>query len=244
MDKQKKIVSMFDNIASTYDIANRVLSFGIDKIWRKKACDLSYKYYDKKDIDLILDVACGTGDMCDYWIKRANKNSINISSIKGIDPSSGMLEVAKKKLDNVEFIQAEATKLPIENNLTDIISISYGIRNVVNRVDGLKEFNRVMKMGGLLVILEFTKNEKKSILDSLTDFYMKKILPTIGGILSKDKEAYRYLPDSIDAFLTQDMLKDELIDSGFEPLYIKGFSMNISTLFIAKKVKENKTDEK
>ena len=81
MDKQKKIISTFDNIASTYDIANRVLSFGIDKSWRKKACDLTYRFYDKSKIDNILDVACGTGDMCDFWLKRAEINGININQI-------------------------------------------------------------------------------------------------------------------------------------------------------------------
>jgi demethylmenaquinone methyltransferase/2-methoxy-6-polyprenyl-1,4-benzoquinol methylase len=237
MDKQRKIVTMFDDIAKTYDVANRVLSFGVDKVWRKKACDLSYEFYGKKDIDLILDVACGTGDMCDYWLKRADANSINIKAIKGVDPSVGMLSVAKEKLKNIEFIEGEATNLPVESGSSDIISISYGIRNVVNRVEGLKEFNRSLKDGGLLVILEFTKNEKRGLSDYLTDFYMKKILPTIGGLLSKNRDAYEYLPNSIDSFLTQDMLKNELIEAGFEPIYVKGFSMNISTLFIAKKVK-------
>jgi demethylmenaquinone methyltransferase/2-methoxy-6-polyprenyl-1,4-benzoquinol methylase len=237
MDKQRKIVTMFDDIAKTYDVANRVLSFGVDKVWRKKACDLSYEFYGKKDIDLILDVACGTGDMCDYWLKRADENSINIKAIKGVDPSVGMLSVAKEKLKNIEFIEGEATNLPVESGSSDIISISYGIRNVVNRVEGLKEFNRSLKDGGLLVILEFTKNEKRGLSDYLTDFYMKKILPTIGGLLSKNRDAYEYLPNSIDSFLTQDMLKNELIEAGFEPIYVKGFSMNISTLFIAKKVK-------
>ncbi len=95
---------MFDEIAKTYDVANRVLSFGVDKSWRKDACDKTYAFYDTKSIDLILDVACGTGDMCEYWDKRAKKADINISKIIGADPSVGMLEIAKQKNLNAEFV--------------------------------------------------------------------------------------------------------------------------------------------
>jgi len=236
LDKQKKIVSMFDKIAPTYDVANRVLSFGIDKSWRKKACDKTYKIYDKKDIDLIVDVACGTGDMCEYWLKRSGKNDTVIHSIIGMDPSVKMLEVAKNKRIDALFKEAEAKNLPLENEKADILSISYGLRNVVDRIEGLKEFNRVLKKGGLLVILEFTKLENENAISKIRDFYMKKILPAIGGIMSKNYEAYNYLPNSIENFLTREKLVDELEECGFEIEYIKGFSMDISTLFIAKKI--------
>ena len=233
--KQEKIVDMFNNISGTYDTANRVMSFGVDTVWRKKACDLAYKYYDTKEIDSIVDVACGTGDMISYWLRRAQYHSIDIKNIKGVDPSVGMMEVGKKKLPQVEFIEAGAAELPLEDNSADIISITYGIRNVMDRVEALHEFNRVLKKDGLLVILEFTKNEDGGLLPTLRDFYMKNFLPVIGGLISKDKDAYTYLPDSIEGFLTQSMLVDELDEAGFDMLYLKGFSMNISSLFIAKK---------
>ncbi len=235
MNQQEKIVTMFDNIAKSYDIANRVLSFGIDKGWRKEACEKTYKIYNHKTIDLILDVACGTGDMCEQWDKRAKENDIKISKIYGADPSSGMLEVAKQKALNAKFLQAEAKDLPIKDKTVDILSISYGLRNVVERDKGLKEFYRVLKPGGILVILEFTKLQKETILSKLRDFYMKKILPIIGGILSKNHEAYNYLPNSIDGFLTKEKLIKELQDTGFSVEEATGYSMNISTLFIAKK---------
>ncbi len=235
MDKQKKIVSMFDEIASTYDVANRVLSFGVDKGWRKKACDRTYKIYGKNDIDLIVDVACGTGDMCEYWLKRSGKNNILIHSIIGIDPSVEMLKVAKTKKIDALFKEAEAKSLPLKDGDTDILSISYGLRNVVDRIEGLKEFNRVLKKGGLLVILEFTKLENENVVSKVRDFYMKKILPTVGGIVSRNYEAYNYLPNSIENFLTREKLVDELKECGFEIEYLKGFSMDISTLFIARK---------
>jgi demethylmenaquinone methyltransferase/2-methoxy-6-polyprenyl-1,4-benzoquinol methylase len=226
---------MFDNIASTYDVANRVLSFGVDKGWRKEACDKSFKYYDKKEIDTILDVACGTGDMCEFWDKRAKKSNISIKEIIGADPSVGMLEIAKKKQLNARFVVAEAKKLPCEENSVDILSISYGLRNVIDRKEGLEEFYRVLKPGGLLVILEFTKLQKASIASRARDFYMKRILPLVGGFLSKNYEAYSYLPNSIEGFLTKEMLVSELGEVGFRMREVKGYSMDISTLFIAQK---------
>ena len=236
MEKQEKIVSMFNNIAGTYDIANRVLSMGIDKSWRNKACNKTFELYGKKDIEKIVDVACGTGDMILFWQQVAKENGINLKNIIGIDPSVGMMEVGKKKLPDVEFIEAYATQMPLIDKSADIISISYGIRNVVQRQEAFDEIARVLKKDGLVVINEFTKNKKENLLDHLTDFYLNKVLPVLGGLISKNKEAYRYLPDSIDEFLTTENLCKELKQSGLEPVYVKAFSMNISTLIIAKKI--------
>ncbi|AXH08902.1 bifunctional demethylmenaquinone methyltransferase/2-methoxy-6-polyprenyl-1,4-benzoquinol methylase UbiE [Malaciobacter halophilus] len=236
MGKQEKIVSMFNDISGKYDIANRVLSMGIDKSWRNKACKLAFDFYGKNRIEKIADVACGTGDMIDFWLKIAKQNRIEVENIVGIDPSVGMMDVAKKKLPEVEFIEAGAANMPLESESTDIISISYGIRNVVQRQEAFYEFARVLKTNGLVVISEFTKNEKNSPIDYLTDFYMNKILPTLGGMITKNKEAYTYLPNSIDEFLTTDNLCKELKEAGLEPIYTKAFSMNISTLIIARKV--------
>ena len=121
MGKQEKIVSMFDDIAGTYDVANRVLSMGIDKSWRNKACKLAYKYYGKKELGKIVDVACGTGDMITYWKKNALEENVNLREIVGIDPSVGMMDVAKKKLPEVKFIEARATDLTLDENSADII---------------------------------------------------------------------------------------------------------------------------
>jgi len=234
--KQKKIVSMFDNIAKSYDLANRVLSFGSDIAWRKIACDKAYEFYDKKEIEKVLDVACGTGDMLKFWQQRAKKYNISIKELIGVDPSSGMLEIAKSKFPSFNYIKAYAQDLPIEDSSCDFVSISYGIRNVIDRIDAIREFNRALKPGGLLIILEFTKRENRKFIDNLVEFYLKRVLPTIGGLISGNKDAYNYLPNSIDNFLTTKKLIDELKSNGFEMLYCKPFSMGISTLFIAKKV--------
>jgi demethylmenaquinone methyltransferase/2-methoxy-6-polyprenyl-1,4-benzoquinol methylase len=235
MEKQEKIVSMFDDIAPTYDTANRVMSMGVDRSWRKKACDLSFGYASSKNIDMIVDVACGTGDMMDYWRRQANTNGVSIEKIVGVDPSNGMLDVAKEKFPEFEYHTAKATEIPLENESADIISITYGIRNVVQRVEALQEFNRVLKTGGLVVILEFMKNENPSLLGKIRDFYMNKILPKVGGFISKNLEAYEYLPNSIETFSTVENMQNELKSAGFEILYTKSFSMDISTLIIARK---------
>jgi len=233
--KQEKIVSMFDDIAPTYDTANRVMSMGVDISWRKKACDLSFKYYGHKDIDKIVDVACGTGDMMGFWKKQAQKANINISELVGVDPSNGMVDVARKKFPDFNYHISKATEVPLDNSSADILSITYGIRNVMQRQEAFYEFNRVLKKDGLVVILEFMKDENKNILKKLRDVYMHKILPYVGGAISKNLEAYTYLPDSIENFVTIQGMQKELEIAGFEMIHTQSFSMDISTLLIARK---------
>ncbi len=234
-EKQAKIVSMFDDIAPTYDTANRVMSMGVDKSWRRKACDLAYKFYSKESLDKIVDVACGTGDMMEFWRSRAEYSNISCMEIVGVDPSVGMLDVARQKYPNFKYHISKATQIPLDDSSADILSITYGIRNVVEREEALKEFKRVLKKDGLVVILEFMKNENPSVLGKVRDFYMNKVLPKVGGFISKNLEAYEYLPNSIEDFSTVENMQYELETAGFEMLYSKSFSMDISTLLIARK---------
>ena len=233
--KQQKIVSMFDDIAPTYDTANRVMSMGVDISWRKKACDLAYGYLGQESVERIIDVACGTGDMMGFWQKQAQKGGIAVGEIVGVDPSKGMLDVAKEKFSSFSYHTAKATEIPLEDSSGDIVSITYGIRNVVERQEALYEFNRVLKKGGLVVILEFMKDENKTFLKKLRDIYLHKILPYVGGLISKNLEAYTYLPNSIESFVTIQGMQAELEKAGFETLYTQSFSMDISTLIIAQK---------
>lgn len=233
--RQQKIIHMFDEIADTYDVTNRVLSLGLDVSWRKKGCDLAFEHYGARKLDQIVDIACGTGDMILHWQNQAKKRNIGIQSIHGIDPSSGMLEVARKKVDGATFTQAEAKELPLEDSSADMLSIAYGIRNVVERLKAFEEFHRVLKPGGILMILEFTKNENNTYLQKLTNCYLRKALPVIGGIVSKNYRAYKYLPDSIEEFLTKEMMEEELRSVGFDVFFSKGYSNNISTLMLASK---------
>lgn len=173
--------------------------------------------------------------MMDYWRSRADVSGVAVGEIVGVDPSEGMVSVARKKFPKFNYHIAKATEIPLEEGSADILSITYGIRNVVERKEALDEFNRVLKKDGLVVILEFMKNENPSFLGKIRDFYMNKILPKVGGLISKNLEAYEYLPNSIGDFSTVENMMKELEDAGFEMLYNKSFSMDISTLLIARK---------
>ena len=237
MQKQEKIVDMFNQIAPTYDVANRVPSLGVDVSWRKFACRYMLEIFKERSINIV-DVACGTGDMMGLWSEISKEFGVEIKSLTGIDPSSGMLKEARAKFPNFKFIEAYADNTTLASGEAQILSISYGIRNVVERKAALREFNRVLALNGYVVVLEFTKRQKKGLVTLLRDFYLSKILPKIGGFISKNKEAYEYLPNSIENFLDAKSFCDELIEAGFEIELCKGFSMDISTLFIAKKVRE------
>jgi len=235
-DNQEDIIKMFNDIAKTYDLANRILSMGIDKTWRKKACNMAYSFYNKPNLTRIVDVACGTGDLMIDWENVAKENGITIDDIIGVDPSVGMMEVGKTKIPHRTFVEAGAEDMPLEDESADFISISYGIRNVVKRLDGLKEFARVLKKDGLCIILEFTKNDKDDIPAKITKFYMNNLMPHIGGLISKNKDAYTYLPTSIENFITTKQMCDELRSVGLEPIFVQGYSMDMSTTFIARKI--------
>lgn len=235
MQKQEQIIEMFNQIAPSYDRANRILSFGVDRSWRIKGITWALQNITHNQLD-ILDIACGTGDMIELWQKKSKQFGKNISSIKGIDPSSAMLEIAKQKFTNVEFIEAKAQNLPIKDESADIISISYGIRNVIEREKAFQEFFRVLKNGGFLLILEFTKREKSGFFAWCRDFYLTHILPKLGKLISKNKQAYEYLPNSIEHFLSKDELIKELECANFTLIHYESFSFGVSSAFIAQKL--------
>jgi demethylmenaquinone methyltransferase / 2-methoxy-6-polyprenyl-1,4-benzoquinol methylase len=229
-EKQQTIVGMFDKIAPTYDIANRILSFGTDISWRKegikKALTLGGVQNPK-----ILDVATGTGDMLVFWKKAVALDAQYV----GVDPSVGMLEVAKQKVSFAEFHEGYAQKLPFEDAKFDFLSISYGFRNVTEKEEAVQEFARVLKQNGRLLILEFAKNESKNPFRIAAQWYVKKVLPLLGGLISGNLSAYRYLPNSIEGFLTRSEICTMLERNGFEVEVAKDFSFGVSSLIIAKK---------
>ncbi|WQY74018.1 bifunctional demethylmenaquinone methyltransferase/2-methoxy-6-polyprenyl-1,4-benzoquinol methylase UbiE [Helicobacter pylori] len=235
--KQEKIINMFDDIASSYDQANRLMSFGLDVKWRQRACEHAYLFLENKKALRLVDVACGTGDMLVAWQKSALNCNIEFKECLGIDPSNNMLALAEKKLENkASFIQAQAKDLKgVENNSVDILSIAYGLRNIVERQEALKEFFRVLKPRGVLVILEFLKKDNPTWLDKISGFYTNKVLPLVGGAISKNYGAYSYLPQSIEGFLSLESLKHELKNAGFEIVRTEDSIAQISTTMLVKK---------
>lgn len=192
-----EIWKMFDQISPTYDCVNRVMTFGFDQLWRKKLCTFLPPHKGQH----ILDCATGTGDQI---IALLEKNP-EIASVVGIDLAAAMLEIGKQKIekkpykDKVTFQVASALAAPFSDNHFDCVTISFGIRNVTDVMAAFQEFRRVLKPGGRVLILEGTIPHQKW-LKAFHLFYLRKFLPRIGGIISRNTDAYRYLNKTIETF--------------------------------------------
>ncbi|OGW36914.1 MAG: bifunctional demethylmenaquinone methyltransferase/2-methoxy-6-polyprenyl-1,4-benzoquinol methylase [Nitrospirae bacterium RBG_13_39_12] len=194
---EKKVEQMFSAIAPRYDLLNHVLSLGLDFRWRKKVAMETGKIYCRR----ILDVCTGTGDMaielCRFWKGQAR--------IEGLDFSNELLEIGRKKVkkaelaDKIIFREGNAEKLPYEDEQFDAITITFGLRNIKNRLKALKEFYRVTKPDGCFVCLEFSRPETP-IFSRLYSFYLAKLIPLISNLLGSDPDAYRYLGMTIGDF--------------------------------------------
>jgi len=193
--RKEQVKQMFDNISGNYDFMNRIMTFGIDISWRKKVV----KIVAETKAQEILDIATGTGD---FAIMLAD---IKPKKIVGLDISPGMLEIGKKKvkekgLDNlIEMILGDSENLPFADNSFDAVTVGFGVRNFENLDKGLSEINRVLRPGGILVVLE-TSQPDKFPFKQLYKFHSTYIIPLLGKIFSKDQNAYSYLPESAQAF--------------------------------------------
>ncbi|MFN7729396.1 MAG: bifunctional demethylmenaquinone methyltransferase/2-methoxy-6-polyprenyl-1,4-benzoquinol methylase UbiE [Bdellovibrio sp.] len=191
----EKIRSMFAKVASRYDSANQVLSFGVHHLWRKKLVKLSRAQIG----EAVLDCATGTGDLAIEFKKTVGPSG----SVIGTDFCAEMLTPAPGKSEkrglDIRFEQADVTALPYQDQSFDVVSISFGIRNVENPLRGLSEMARVLKPGGRLVVLEFGK-ANLPVFSQFYNFYSERILPKIGGLVTGQKEAYEYLQKSSAAF--------------------------------------------
>ena len=193
--KKDQVEEMFDHISHRYDFLNHLLSLNIDKIWRHKAIRLLQPYQPKK----ILDIATGTGD----FAIAAKK--LNPDKVTGIDLSEGMLNIGRKKLKRkglgklIELYKADSENLPFDDNSFDAAIVAFGVRNFENLEKGLTEIFRVLKPGGIFVVLEFSQ-PRKTPFRQLYFFYFIRILPFLGRMVSKDSQAYTYLPESVREF--------------------------------------------
>ncbi len=228
--KKEQVTEMFNIIAPKYDLLNRMLSFGTDRLWRKRVISVI------KDLNMpyILDVATGTADMA---IEAAK---LKTTLIYAVDISAEMLNVAKSKirkrgLQHTIFLkEADSEELPFGKNSFDAVTIGFGVRNFGDLEKGLSEIERVLKPGGRAVILEFSK-PKSLPMKQIYNFYFTKILPWWGGVISGHKEAYYYLPASVLNFPEGSGFCDKLKNAGLQPTRQWVQTSGIATIYVAEK---------
>ncbi|SHI36166.1 demethylmenaquinone methyltransferase / 2-methoxy-6-polyprenyl-1,4-benzoquinol methylase [Mesonia phycicola] len=230
LTKKKQVEQMFDNISENYDGLNRVISFGIDTSWRKKVIQL---VTDKKP-ESALDIATGTGDLA---ISLAQAG---VPKVIGLDLSEGMLSVGRKKIEDsslsgkIEMIQGDSENLPFEDNSFDAITVAFGVRNFETLENGLQEIYRVLKPGGVFVVLE-TSVPTKFPFKQGYKIHCKLVLPTIGKLFSKDKVAYKYLSDSAAVFPYGEKFNNILKKIGFINVNDKPQTFGVATIYTASK---------
>jgi demethylmenaquinone methyltransferase/2-methoxy-6-polyprenyl-1,4-benzoquinol methylase len=227
MKKAEKIQKMFSSIAHRYDKANNVLSFGVHHLWRKKLVGMS----QAKKAQSILDCATGTGDLAIEFKRAAPANAY----VLGTDFCKSMLNHAPQKAEkenlDIDFQVADVTELPFEKNRFDVVSISFGIRNVDNPAKAISEMARVCKPGGEVFVLEFGRPDSK-ILRAAYDSYSTKVLPKIGSAITGNKEAYEYLDESSGQFPHgNEFLEMMKAGSDFKELSMHSLSMGIAYIY-------------
>jgi demethylmenaquinone methyltransferase/2-methoxy-6-polyprenyl-1,4-benzoquinol methylase len=210
-DKRAAVESMFDSIAWKYDFLNHFLSFGIDRLWRKKAIQIISRSYRNPNI---LDVATGTGDLAIAAM------TLKPSGITGIDISQNMLDIGKEKVlkrgfsGKIELIHGDSENIPFGDNIFDVVMVAFGVRNFSDPMKGLNEMKRVLRNEGMILVLEFS-NPSGFPFRPVFAFYFRNILPFFGKLFSKDKSAYRYLPDSVMKFPDNEAFLKLLVLAGF-----------------------------
>lgn len=228
--KKAQVSQMFDNVSGNYDQLNRVITFGMDIQWRKNMVEVVKAHQPNR----ILDMATGTGDMAIMFAKT------QAEQIVGLDISRGMLNVAEQKIadlklnDRIEFQWGDAENIDFDEASFDVVTVSYGIRNFEDLKKGLTEILRVLKPGGILVVLE-TSVPTNFFMKYGYLFYTKFILPTIGKLFSNDKRAYSYLSESAIAFPYGEKLKKILQEVGYGDVEINPQAGGISTIYRAER---------
>jgi len=224
--KKQQVAKMFNRISGRYDFLNHFLSMGIDIAWRRKAIRLLRGLEPKQ----ILDVATGTGDFAIEALK------LKPESVVGVDISEGMLEVGQRKIRDrhlegvIDLRLGDSENLPFPDNIFDAVIVAFGVRNFENLEQGLSEMLRVVKPGGQVVILEFSK-PLKFPMKQLYNVYFTAILPRIGRSISRDQEAYRYLPESVKAFPDGTSFLAVLSGLGYKNPQCEPLTFGISSLY-------------
>ena len=231
LTKKSQVAEMFNSICGRYDFLNRFLSAGIDKSWRKKAIDQLKSIHPKT----LLDVATGTGDVAILAYKVLHPDKII-----GIDISDGMLEIGRKKINklnlsgSIELLHGDSETINYSSDTFDAITVAFGVRNFEHLENGLSEMLKVLKPGGKISILEFSK-PKAYLFKGLYNLYMKIIAPGFGKMLAKNKEAYEYLNNSVQAFPDRESFIEIMQKVGFREPYFKQLSLGICCIYCASK---------
>ena len=231
LSKKNQVAGMFNDIAFRYDFLNRFLSAGIDIRWRKKAIGQLVSLKPKR----ILDVATGTAD-----VAIMASGILKPGKIVGIDISDGMLEIGRKKIqkfglqDTIELLNGDCETINFDDDSFEAVTVAFGVRNFENLEKGLSEIRRVLKPGGKLVILEFSK-PKMPVVKSMYNLYMKYICPTVGKLFSKNRNAYRYLDESISKFPEGKNFTGILDNLGYRNTYSKPLSLGICSIYCGEK---------
>jgi demethylmenaquinone methyltransferase / 2-methoxy-6-polyprenyl-1,4-benzoquinol methylase len=231
LSKKQQVANMFDKIAFRYDFLNRFLSIGIDVSWRKKAIRELKSIHPQ----YVLDVATGTGDVAILLHKI-----LQPKKIIGIDISEGMLSFGSKKIEKlglqekIELQKGDSEKILFGDNTFDAITVAFGVRNYENLETGLKEMLRVLKPGGKLVVLEFSK-PKQVAFKGLYNLYMRIIAPGFGKMIARNRDAYKYLNDSVQQFPEGEQFVSILQNTGYTNTYHKPLTMGIATIYCGSK---------
>jgi demethylmenaquinone methyltransferase/2-methoxy-6-polyprenyl-1,4-benzoquinol methylase len=229
--KKQEVATMFNNISAKYDFLNHFLSLGIDRLWRKRAIRELKLLKPKR----ILDIATGTGDFALEALK------INPQNVIGVDISEGMLKVGMEKMKSkqvdhiISLRLGDSENLPFESNVFDAITVGFGVRNFENLNKGLSEMLRVLKPGGKVVVLEFSKPRVFPV-KQLFGFYSRVFIPFFGKLFSKDKRAYSYLPESVKVFPEGQDFLNILNEVGYSDVSSIRLSGGIATIYLGTKV--------
>ena len=227
--KREQVEHMFDAISPKYDLLNRLFSMGVDQGWRRKVI----RYVGREPVDHLLDVATGTADLAILAARKAKR-------VTGIDISEGMLQygrvkVAKRNLsDRITLQRADSAALPFADASFDAITVAFGVRNFEDLERGITDMVRVLKPGGRLFVLEFSK-PKNNVLGGLFRFYFHRVMPAVGRMVSKDSAAYTYLPKSVDAFPDGEAFLQILEKCGLREAKAEPLTGGIATLYEARK---------
>jgi len=229
--KTDQVRDMFDSIAPAYDTMNRMMTMGVDRRWRRRCV----RMVRDANPGAVLDLATGTGDMA-----VAMAMAMAGARITGADLSESMIEIGRKKVtekglgDRVELLTADALALPFDDNTFDAITIAFGVRNFEDLEAGYAEMCRVLRPGGLLVVLELTPPASR-IVKPFYNFYTRCIIPGVGRIVSHDSRAYTYLPESIAAVPARRAMLDIMERSGFENTVFRSLTFGVATIYTATK---------